>query len=1008
MLLYNVGHIQIDSHHLGNAGNDPFMVTNFALSLSFDGIALLRRTGDVWANIQEVPLDSGDLDAAVLGLRNRAEGLDPSGAQVTLIIPNEQIRYLKIPDPGGNSAAQDLAVRTSLDGATPYPVSDLVYDFVVSKGDLLIAAVAKETLGEAEAFAQQNGFEPVAHAAQAPRGQFDGAVFFGATTSWSGQSPERLSQAIEIVPADAIALEPVVVPADVEPDVEPEAAAPAPEADQVPELEPDPAPASEPKDAPQAELDLTAPVKEDVPPAEPVADAPQAAPSDAPETAADPKPVSEEAKPEAYAQDAELTGSKTAPQEKPTKGKTQTEQAATADKDAATPDDAPPMAFSTIRAARGASDQSPPGAPKGQDTAKEPPTAQIKPRFTPVATPAPRVQDAAVTAPRMDDTPPPTAKKPAKAPTKPAAPSVARPKAAGPAPSVKPAPAMAPKTGTAPPAEVSKSALARLAALRARTEPVPGDAKAPPTPELKAGNSKPAQGLPIPPKAAQTPVQVETVADVPAAQAPVAKPQPEGAQPTGKSPLGRLAALRPKPKQDSAEESAAVAAAAAASLTAQTERDRMTVFGARNQPEVGGKPRFLGLLLTAGLLLFMAGVAAWASVFLDDGLAGLFRSKPNETAIAAAPDIAPEPVLETVEPAAKVAEEPAQEVQLAALDSGLTSDPDGEVVADAPAPRSVPLEPRMLSPEEAAATYAATGIWQRAPVAPLGITTDGVDDVYVASIDPKVQESDAVALPDAARFEQDPAIEEPRLPPAAGQVFDMDARGLVRATPEGAMSPDGIRVFTGLPPAVPPLRSALVAPQQTPAPEANETLRNLRPKLRPNNLIEERERATLSGRSRAELASLRPVMRPKTAQEVAVAEEPEAVATAQAVSASLVPVSRPRNMEAIVKRVERTAPEAAVQTAAIAPRTVTPAAPSSRGVSQSATVRNAINLNKISLIGVYGTPAQRRALVRLPNGKYQKVKVGDRLDGGRVAAIGDAELRYTKSGRNVSLKMPRG
>jgi len=103
------------------------MVTNFALSLSFDGIALLRRTGDVWAQIQEVPLDSGDLDAAILGLRNRAEGLDPSGAQVTLIIPNEQIRYLEIPDPGGNPAAQDLAVRAALDGATPYQVADLVF-----------------------------------------------------------------------------------------------------------------------------------------------------------------------------------------------------------------------------------------------------------------------------------------------------------------------------------------------------------------------------------------------------------------------------------------------------------------------------------------------------------------------------------------------------------------------------------------------------------------------------------------------------------------------------------------------------------------------------------------------------------------------------------------------------------------------------------------------------------------------------------------------------------------
>jgi len=46
--------------------------------------------------------------------------------------------------------------------------------------------------------------------------------------------------------------------------------------------------------------------------------------------------------------------------------------------------------------------------------------------------------------------------------------------------------------------------------------------------------------------------------------------------------------------------------------------------------------------------------------------------------------------------------------------------------------------------------------------------------------------------------------------------------------------------------------------------------------------------------------------------------------------------------------------------------------------------------------------------VRLNNGRYQKVKVGDRLDGGRVRAIGDAELSYQKGGRSIVLKMPRG
>ena len=44
----------------------------------------------------------------------------------------------------------------------------------------------------------------------------------------------------------------------------------------------------------------------------------------------------------------------------------------------------------------------------------------------------------------------------------------------------------------------------------------------------------------------------------------------------------------------------------------------------------------------------------------------------------------------------------------------------------------------------------------------------------------------------------------------------------------------------------------------------------------------------------------------------------------------------------------------------------------------------------------------------LPSGRYVKLRVGDSIDGGKVAAIGDKELRYVKRGRSVTLKMPRG
>ncbi|WP_299934836.1 hypothetical protein [uncultured Pelagimonas sp.] len=675
------------------------------------------------------------------------------------------------------------------------------------------------------------------------------------------------------------------------------------------------------------------------------------------------------------------------------------------------------MSFSTIRASRDGADM--PAAPKAKPLEiDERPSTQVKPRFTPVATRDTIVKDAGVTDAKLDT----------------------EFDAAPTAPSVKPANTVPPKSPMpAPTLQVDAvqdtsdkapvAALARLAALRARSEkpdhdetapetapPAPSVAAKPkpaPTSDTAKGGKKTNKGRGALAGLALSRKNKAKKRDEPVVE-PVVEPTPElnadkasaVSETTGKSALGRIAALRTKPKSEEKPADPALAQAAAASLTSETERERMTVFGARTQPEIGGKPRFLGLLLTAGLLLFMAGVAAWASVFLDEGLAGLFRSEPKETAVASAPDISPEVVPASAIPAILPSpdpEEASDDIQLAALDTGATS--------DLPTPLAVPVVPQMLTPEEAAATYAATGIWQRAPVAPHGLPEDVVDDIYVASIDPSVQESDAIALPDPLGVAQEPILEPQRLPPPAGQVFDMDARGLVRATPEGSISPDGVRVFAGLPPVTPPLRQTVAAPAPaTETPKVNEALGKRRPRLRPDTLVESRERAVLSGISRSELAAIRPVMRPKTAQEVAVAEEPEATATDRAVAASLTPVGRPRNMTAIVKRADRAAEQAApeaVQTAAIAPRTVTPAAPSSRGVAQSATVRNAINLKKISLIGVYGTPAARRALVRLPNGKYKKVKVGDRLDGGRVAAIGDSELRYTKSGRNLTLKMPR-
>jgi len=82
--------------------------------------------------------------------------------------------------------------------------------------------------------------------------------------------------------------------------------------------------------------------------------------------------------------------------------------------------------------------------------------------------------------------------------------------------------------------------------------------------------------------------------------------------------------------------------------------------------------------------------------------------------------------------------------------------------------------------------------------------------------------------------------------------------------------------------------------------------------------------------------------------------------------------------------------------------------PVSGGVARAATVDNAIRLRDMNLIGVYGRPNARRALIRMGNGRYVKVEVGSALDGGRVTAIGDSALNFVKSGRTYALQLPNG
>lgn len=1050
------------------------MTPDFALSLSFDGIRLYLRMDDGWGSVGEVALDDPALGKALAGLRDAARAIAPDGFQTKLIIPNAQIKYLTLDTGEVDDAARWVAARAALDGATPYQVDELAFDLKALGVETQVAAVAYETLSEAEAFAVTHGFGPVCFVAMPEPGHFAGEPFFGETALFKGEhgpgaKVTRDAKAIVVVG-------PAVLPFEAAADTPPEAAAPAPMDAALPdndgaapqEAAPEIEAAAEGMSSDQlAEAVLGTPKEEvkfefraadageDMPVSSDVAtdldhvvdhvlpgdvdseDTPGAQtnvgePADAAEAPEAEARIDDDA-PMAFSgtdvteggfdaagedtpddiaptdQAAEAPGEKTPPEKAETPEAEPAQEVASTETPDASDADAPAMgAFHSARRVDVVADDTAAPGPNAPDD-----LAHDLPPDLSSDLPSDLPSDLAEGPPdgesdRADTAPSQSADDPA-----------ADNDTAGALPVFRRASRSAPALSEpAPETDASEGPTIGFASRRGDTPQVS-------VPKL-GGVTRPGQpdGPAISITAPSIPVDGDT---------PDPPPLREATHPG----LAASLVLQPEPAQSAQPRAAAPAPALAAGAAAVSldEADRLTVFGAR-QSNVGGKPRFLGLLLTAILIVFLAGVAAWAAVFMDDGLAGLFKPRTGtEPEIAAVPA----PAIDVPVPQSDTAAEPPQ-TTVAAL------------APEVPAPDSTPD----ARPEPLPAPVASTAdenprtetekslgvVWTRAPSTPLPAALVPVDDVFAPGLG---SADDARRLPDRnvppvlASLQADDVILTPALPAPPGITFDLDARGLVIARPEGAMNPDGIMIFAGRPPVVPPERPAPPAAAETDTLEALHPeiaeLAAYRPRLRPADLQlsvpdappetadadlpEEQADADEIARDtaaqvRAALAAYRPVLRPKVARTEAEerAEEQGAPPTAQAVQVSFRPSARPRNFERIVARAtprpEADATPTRTPVRTVAPRTVTPSVPSAASVSREATVRNAINLSRINLIGVYGKPAERRALVRLSNGRYQKVKVGDRLDGGQVSAIGDGELRYEKRGRNVILRMPKG
>ncbi|HMO08255.1 MAG TPA: hypothetical protein PKD10_11500, partial [Paracoccaceae bacterium] len=185
------------------------MKPNFALTLSFETIALLRRTSRGWMMVDEVATDSADLTDALSYMRASALGLSPQGVATKLVLPASEVLFTEVVAPGPDPAARRAQVAAALEGMTPYAVSDLVYDIAGDGPRVQVAVAARETLDQAEAFAVQHRFNPVSFVAVPPRGAFAGEPFFGETKAAPGfmapgTAVERDAEPVVVLTRDAL------------------------------------------------------------------------------------------------------------------------------------------------------------------------------------------------------------------------------------------------------------------------------------------------------------------------------------------------------------------------------------------------------------------------------------------------------------------------------------------------------------------------------------------------------------------------------------------------------------------------------------------------------------------------------------------------------------------------------------------------------------------------------------------------------------------------------------
>ncbi|WP_444454963.1 hypothetical protein ACTTAI_06405 [Rhodobacter capsulatus] len=992
------------------------MKPNFALNLSHDGIGLLHRGKSGWELVGEVALDAPDFGERLTALRRAAKSRAPEGVTSKIVVPASQILYTEVEAPGPQSAVRRKQIAAALEGMTPYEVAELVFDWSGQGEVVQVAVVARETLAEAEAFADDCGFCPVSFVAAPDPASFDGEPWFGITS----MAPAHLPQGARIE-RDEAALPLNLILGSVATAAPTEAAEdiPAPELHlppavaQAPEPAPAPIPEPMPEQAPVVEV-APEPVAEQLYEAPPVAA--EAEPVEAPETtvlapANEAEPVTEAVPPVAEDPPALPPAAQNVPE-----AEAQAEVVAEQPAEAPTPAIAARESAELLAALDG-------DRPSGFDTV---PSSTITMTDT-----------AAASVPARDE----AARKPLPGAARPGAQGKGRPGGQAGARQgqggQKPVQRKPLEAGAERPGAASLGATEpRIEAPRAPQQSTPQQ----PNPMLAARDSEAAADkLQKVVEDSRRLAALGTAALGATAGKVIAKAQ-------DMRPKVEIPSRSPAPGQPE--------------VIPSTARGK-TVIGGREADKIGGKPKYMGVSLVGGLVAFLVIAALWSSFLIEPETTTPASSPetasapPTTTAPATAPlaamQDAPAMSLSDAEAKAQAAQKPTPPAAPpAATPPEATPAPQATVstsqvtLPDLPKLPPVSTKPteKPALPTAAAPSVAATP--ETAPAAPPvaeapvanptkngTLTADGItlfegappskSKPRPASVS-RAAERAAAAATAAETPAVDPALKKAR--PKARPTSVESAAAKAAATPEPTPTPDQTT------PAANPDDGALLAPGLSP--DLAAVLNRAQPKPRPASVEKQAEVAMTKAAEDAKLAaeakaaeeaglasSRRPLSRPRelqtaaqTALAAAIAAEP-APAVRVAAAPEPLPVVTPAPTTP-VRRKPSPPPEPTViaspdvETGEVESAPVSLRGPTAASVAREATQKNALDLSKISLIGLYGNPNNRRALVRMPNGRFFKLQVGDRIDGGQVTAIGDNQMTYQKGSRPITLKLLKG